>query len=278
MEEKKLEEAMDITVIIPVHTKDYDMEDKLNRALASVKNAAEQYKHGSISTVIVCPPEVEKEITNKKWDIMSKVYKVITNDTGNTDFCSQVNLAVQHIETEWFSILEWDDTYYPIWFENVYKYRVGRENVSMFLPINVVVNATENQYYFGNEMAWAMEFSSALGAVDFDCLQTTYNFNVTGGVINTKDFIVAGMYKPSIKLAFNYELLLRMTNSAMGVYVVPKEGYLHTFGSEGSLGRMYMDTIPENERGAWFELAKREYTFTEDRGKGIVLKKEEKLQ
>lgn len=273
MEEKK--ETMDITVIIPVHTADYDMENKLSRALESVKNAAEQYTHGNITTVVVCPPDVKDVLNSKPWDVP---FRVIINDTGNTDFCPQINHAVQYIDTEWFSILEWDDTYYPIWFKNVYEYRIGRENVSMFIPINVVVDSTQNQYYFGNEMAWAMEFSSELGTVDFDCLQTTYNFNVTGAVINTKDFISAGMYKPSIKLAFNYELLLRMTNSAMGVYVVPKEGYLHTFGSEGSLGKMYMDTIPENERGAWFDLAKREYTFTEDRGKGIVLKKEEKLQ
>lgn len=273
MEEKK--NSMDITVIIPVHTTDYDMENKLSRALESVKNAAEQYVHGYITTVVVCPPDVENALNSHQWNVP---FHVITNDTGNTDFCSQINYAVQNIDTEWFSILEWDDTYYPIWFKNVYEYRIGRENCSMFMPMNVVVDATENQYYFGNEMAWAMEFSSELGTVDFDCLQTTYNFNVTGAVINTKDFISAGMYKPSIKLAFNYELLLRMTNSAMGVYVVPKEGYLHTFGSDGSLGRMYIDTIPENERGAWFDLAKREYTFTEDRGKGIVLKKEEKLQ
>jgi hypothetical protein len=41
-------------------------------------------------------------------------------------------------------------------------------------------------------------------------------------------FKTIGGYKPSIKLTFNYEFLLRFTNTGRNIMVIPKMGYKHT--------------------------------------------------
>ena len=86
------------------------------------------------------------------------------------------------------------------------------------------------------------------------------------------------MFKPSIKVAFNYELLLRMTKKELKVYVVPKEGYTHVIGREDSLTDEYNKTLTNEEIRKWFDLAKIECVFTEDRKTNIEKIKNEELK
>lgn len=48
---------------------------------------------------------------------------------------------------------------------------------------------------------------------------------------------------------------------------MPKFGYMHILNREGSLMSQYTATIDANEGIAWYNLAKREYPFKEDRKK-----------
>jgi hypothetical protein len=99
------------------------------------------------------------------------------------------------------------------------------------------------------------------------------NFNITGGIIKRSEFIKAGGLKPSIKLSFGYEFLLRMANLYEEVYIIPKVGYFHFINREDSLTAEYHRTMTQEEGAWWIELAQEEYFFNEDRKKTYPKKK-----
>ena len=152
------------------------------------------------------------------------------------------------------------------------KYYYTHEDVSVFLPINVDSFSNEGYRQFGNEAPWAMQFSQELGFIDFKCLENYYGVNLTGGVFNRKDFISIGGLKPSIQVAFNYEFLLRLTNKKLKAYVIPKEGYHHVVGRNGSLMDICSGKFTQEEIDKWYALAKEEYQYEEDRKIDIYTK------
>ena len=155
-----------------------------------------------------------------------------------------------------------------IWFKNVEKYIEYKPEVSVFLPLEELVDYSKNQVIgYGNEAPWASSFSNEIGYIDNDCLQQYFDFYLTGSVFNVEDWKNYGGLKPSIKISFWYEFLLRMTNKGKKVFVIPKLGYKHYVDRENSLYDMYRKTIDEKESSWWFELAKQESNFKEDRNK-----------
>ena len=109
-------------------------------------------------------------------------------------------------------------------------------------------NPEHKVFQYINEIAWTNSFSSEIGFLDFDCLQDYPSFNLTGGIFNTKDFNTIGGFDSSIKVAFNYEYLLRLTKKELKVYVVPKEGYVHCVGRKGSLTDEYNNTLTNAQK------------------------------
>ena len=269
----------DITIIIPIHEYNETVGVLLSNALNSVTECRKMYKGGKLPVVIVAPEslsEVEKHINISD-------SKVIFNN-GKTDFCSQINYAVDNISTDFFSILEYDDEYKPKWFKLANDYFYGNEGISIFLPLNVVHNDRKN-WQFCNEFGLSNAFISEdvddtddVGIINFKRIENCSLFNLTGAIFNRNDFIKVGKYKPSIKVAFNYELLLRLTNKGLKCMVVPKEGYVHEIGRKGSLTDEYNLTMTEDEVKKWFELAYREYVYEEDRNKDIINVSEEELK
>jgi len=268
----------DIAVIVPLHKIDENNDKKyMDDSYNSVVECRKFY-NGSLDLVYVVAPEVETYI---KSFLEGKVgCNYIVNTTGETDFCSQINFAVDNIDEkyQYFSILEYDDVYRPKWFKMASDYYRTNEQVSIFLPVNIIHSSDDERWQYGNELPLAGSFSNNLGFIDNECLETYFNVNLTGGIFNREDFVSAGKYKPSIKVAFNYELLLRMTKKEYKVMVVPKEGYVHMIGREGCLNMIYMQTIPDKDVKKWFELAKRESKFDEDRKKAISSKESEDLK
>lgn len=263
----------DITVIIPVlleHLTDSANVEKFKRAVESVETAASKYKGGKVEILVVRPASDADDI---EFGIKTPV-RYVRND-GGTDFCSQVNLAASNVETEYFSILEFDDYYMDKWFAMFDEYHLSHEDVSVFLPVNVLHNLDTGESEFVNEIVWAASFSDEIGFIDFSCLENCSLFNLTGGIFKTEDWL--GL-KPSLKVSFNYEYLLRATHKKQKVFVIPKEGYHHDIFREGSLSREYMDTLSDEDTELWFRLAKRECMFDEDRNKGIIKEKVEDLK
>lgn len=263
----------DITVIIPILSKDLHSEE-LVKAVESVKVCQEHYTDGKLKVMIVTNPDGNgPDYIN--FDGID--YEYILNESGVYDFCSQINFAVDMVGTEYFSILEFDDEYKPKWFKFANKYSYGNEDVSIFLPINVVTDISGEHWQYGNEFALATTNSEECGFIDMEMLEAWSGFNLTGAIFNTSDFIKVGKYKPSIKIAFNYELMMRMAENKLKMFVVPKEGYKHVIGRSGSLMDTYSKEIPQDEVKLWFDLAKREYTYDHDRNKGVTIGKKTKL-
>ena len=249
----------DMTIIIPLHKFDTDIEWLLMKALMSIKSHTK--------TIISCHKDI--------YDTLVKNYSKRDNMTiiscNDSDFCSLVNNAVSHIDTDWFSVLEYDDTYNTdIWFKNMEMYLYSNKDAKVYLPLVDLfdyekMNNTDNpsSYYCGyaNEAAWASSFSNELGFIDNDCLQTFFNFNMTGTAIHTDTFKKVGMLKPNVFMTFWYEFMLRLTKQGHKMYVIPFVGYNHYVNRKGSLSVTCNEKLESADEGEyWIKVAKEECT------------------
>jgi hypothetical protein len=273
----------DVTIIIPVHEYNDTVDALLRKALESVSDCRKEFKDGHLPVVIVAPRKLDDVLTHSDIYQFIPETKIIWNE-GNTDFCSMINFGVDNISTDYFSILEYDDTYRKKWFKLANDYFYGNESISIFLPLNAIHTGNKN-WQFGNEFGLSNAFitddvddKDDVGIINFKRIEKCSVFNLTGAIFNRNDFIKVGKYKPSIKVAFNYELLLRLTNKGLKCMVVPKEGYVHEVGREGSLTDTYNKTLSDEEINKWFELAFREYVYDTDRNKDIINVAEEELK
>jgi hypothetical protein len=107
-----------------------------------------------------------------------------------------------------------------------------------------------------------------MGVLTNDLLMTYQNFQSSGMVIRKKSFIENGGMKPSMKLTFVYEFLLRLTYNSTKIMTIPKIGYKHMNMREGSIFWNYKfgePSLTENEIKFWLDSAKKEYFFNVDR-------------
>ena len=91
------------------------------------------------------------------------------------------------------------------------------------------------------------------------------DFNCTGGLFKTEDFISLGGLKKSLKIAAWYEFLMRVCYKSKKIYVLPKIGYLHTVGREDSYMEQMQKTLTQEEGKFLIDTARQEYFFKEDR-------------
>lgn len=257
----------DVNIIIPLHVFNDDVKKSLEKAIGSVPEG--------MPITISTTKELIGEISNFAKELKNDKINVVAGKKSNkSDFCSLVNEAVKIIDEKWFSILEYDDTYTKIWFDNVEKYSDEFKDISVFMPIADIFDFKSNKFVsFANEVAWASSFSNEIGYIDFDCLENFFNFNMTGSVFNTDDWTECGGLKSNIKLSFWYEFLLRTTSKGKKVLVIPKVGYVHFLGRDNSLMDFYSKNVEEDEANFWFKTAKEEYKNMDD--KEIEYKKKE---
>lgn len=247
-----------LTVIVPIHEFNDEIEKLLNRAIDSFN---ETDKDKDTDLLFIGPKDVLKTV-KEKFDGERRIF--IENE--KTDFSSQINKAVDSCK-EYFSILEFDDVYTPNWFKNVKEYLNNDEGISIYLPLTEVVlyNKTDEPIGYVNEAPLATSFSEELGFLDLESLLNYMNFNTTGAIFKTKDFIEVGKLKEPIKLSFWYEFLLRAVRNDKKVYVIPKVGYRHTLSRESSLSEIYNKTMNPKEAEFWIELAQKDYLFKKTR-------------
>jgi hypothetical protein len=251
-----------ITIILPVHKMNDDYSKLLIKAVDSVKDFASDVK-----LLIVCPSSVKTEID--KIDLGSDLEIAYNVHTGETDFCSQINRGAQNCDTEWFSILEIDDVYKPVWFKSISEYVKIYPDVSIFLPIVRDINSEGSFISLMNESVWAYGFTDRQGFLDNEVLLDYQNYQISGGLYKTKVILDNGGFKDNIKLTFGYEFLLRMTNNGVVVMTVPKVGYEHTNLREDSLFWNYKNEesskLSEDEVKFWLDAAKKEFFFKNKR-------------
>lgn len=243
-----------LTIVIPVHKIDDNISGLLHHAILSVP----QELPIIISTVKDVVDKIKDYLKDLKVDISYSV------SDGSSDFCSLVNNA--EVKTKWFSILEFDDEYTDIWYNNVKKYLEYKNDISVLMCMEDLFDFSTMKYMgIGNNAPWALSFSNEIGMIDNDCLQTYFDFYLTGSVFNTDDFNEVNKLKTNIPISFWYEYLLRITHLGKKVFVMPKVCYKHYLNREDSLIDISAKTMSNEEVDHWFKVARSEYYFKEQR-------------
>ena len=254
-----------ISVILPVSSSfAKDFSEFFEKAIESIKKQT-----SPIDELVLVHTNEEKLVSFiNGFDFGDLNVKKIQNDSENTDFQSQINLGISNASSEWVSILEFDDEYSFIWFKNVREYIKYHPECDGFLPL--VVDVDEKGLFVGytNEATFAASFNVEIGILTNELLNEYQNFQSSGMVFKKSLVENFGGFKPSQKLTFVYEFLLRITYNSARLMTIPKIGYKHMNMRESSIFWNYKfgdKKLTENEVKFWLETAKKEYFFSADR-------------
>ena len=263
-QKNNMNNTLSISVILPIKSsKAKDFDDYFEKAITSLKDQ----QVGIEELVIVHSQEQSLIDFLNTYDFGDlNVTKLLWDKDPN--YSSQVNFGIKNAKGTWVSLFEFDDEYSSIWFKNVKKYVESFPEIQMFLP--VVVETDEKGLFAGftNEATFAANFSQEMGMLTNDTLQEYQNFQTAGSVFKKSIIEDFGGFKPSIKLTFIYEFLLRLTYNSITIMTIPRLGYKHVNLREGSIFWNYKfgeSKMVEDEVKFWIQTAKREYFFTDDR-------------
>ena len=209
--------------------------------------------------------ELKEEILKKH---ENKIVIKLINNEGESNYQSQVNLAVNKINTEYFSVLEFDDEYSLTFMKNINKYIKYYPDIDVFLTMMVEVDENNVGLKYTNETVWAQQFvgeNGEMGYLNMNSLKQYTDFKISGAIIKKTEFENIGKYKSNIKLTFMLEFLLRALNNGLKIFSIPKIGYRHLVNREGSMSYNFLKTMPMDERKFWFETAQKEANFSTDR-------------
>lgn len=255
-----------VTVILPIHEFGENLKKYVETAIKSVLNQI-----GSTVKVLIVYSHRAQEgglLTFLEENNYGDRVSSIKNEE-KTDFCGQVNFGVKNITTPYFSILEYDDEYSTIYFRNVEEHIEGFTDVSMFLPITVDVDdKTTTAIQLVNQNIWSKGYvgeNGVMGYLNSKSLNEFSFYTIGGAVLKKSDFEAVGGLKSNILLAFTYEFILRFLNNGNKIYTIPKFGYKHTINRDGSLFMGLGASMSEQDRFFWFQTAKKESHFFNDR-------------
>lgn len=257
-------EKLDVSVILPLSSsKHMDFNDFFNKAIQSI--LIQQKPINELVIVHTLENDLIEKIQN--YDYSGLTVNFVKNES-DFDFSSQVNLGVKNAKSKWVSILEFDDEFSSIWFKNVKTYIDSYSDVDAFLPL--VVDTDEKGMFVGftNEATFAVSLNSEIGYLTNETLLNYQNFQSSGMVIKKSTFEDCGGFKPSMKLTFVYEFLLRLTYNSTKIMTIPRIGYKHMNLRKGSIFWNYKfgeETMSDDEVSFWIESAKKEHFFTTDR-------------
>lgn len=253
-----------ISVILPIKTaKAIGFEDFFNKCIQSVK-----YQKDFLSELIIVHGDedlLKNYLTSYDFEDLN-VRLEMWSELPN--FSKQVNHGVSVSNSDWCSILEFDDEYSNIWFKNATNYMNIYKDVDVFLPIVVDVDDKLVFAGFTNEATFAANVSSEIGILTNETLQTFQNFQISGMVFKKKKFLEMGGLKSNLRLTFGYELFLRLTHNSCKIMTIPRIGYKHMNLREGSIFWNYKngeDKMSQDEAKFWIDSAKKEYFYTNDR-------------
>ena len=263
-QKNNMENKISLSVILPIKSaKAKDFDELFGKAINSLKEQKVDFEE----LVIVHTQEETLITVLDNYDFGNiNVTKVLWDKEPN--YASQINYGVEQAKGTWVSLLEFDDEYSSIWFKNVKQYSESYPDVQMFLPVVVEVDDKGMFAGFTNEATFAANFTQEMGFLTNETLQDYQNFQTAGSVIKKSVFEDFGGFKPSIKLTFVYEFLLRLSYNSVSIMTIPKLGYKHINMREGSIFWTYKNgenKMLDDEVKFWIQTAKKEYFFTDDR-------------
>lgn len=254
---------MNITIIIPIHKINDEINEYLKKAILSIEKQVDVNEKPKL--ILVYPPDIENEI--KLLNFTNLDVSFVENN-GNVDYQSQINLAVELVNTDYFTVLEFDDELSNTYLKNAVIYIQNYPEIDILLTIIIEVNDNNEGIKLTNELAWAQQFvgeNGDAGYLNLNTLKQYTDFKLSGAIIKKLEFKNLGKYKSKIKLTFMYELLLRALNNGCKIFTIPKIGYKHLATRNDSLFSRYKEELSINERKYWFDVAVKESNFTNDR-------------
>lgn len=233
-----MEKKINTTVVIPVHIYNDEVRDLLKSSIDSVREQTLQPER----LAIVAPKDIILDIAR------DHNVDIIVNNTGETDFCSQLNCAVTEITTDFFTILEFDDLMTVNSLKMLEKFKESKDfsKSDVILPLVSLIRDGK-EIMFVNDAAWAQEFSEKQGFLDLKSLKENDSFIISGATINVEKFKSINGLKKEIKLFFTKEFLMRAVFNNLVISVLPKIGMLHTVNREGSLFNIYKAELKKEE-------------------------------
>lgn len=257
-------ENLDLSVILPLSTSQVkDFGDFFKKAIDSIKGQKVKPKN-----LIIVHSNEESLVKYLNDYDFSDIETIKVQYDGEPNYSNQINLGVKNSSSKWVSFFEFDDEYSTIWFDNVNKYSTYYPDVEAFLPIVIDVDSKSTFVGFTNEATFAANFAQEIGFLTNDMLLNYQNFQSAGMVIKKEVLENFGGFKPSMKLTFVYEFLLRMTYNSVKIMTIPKLGYKHLNLRPESIFwnlKFGNDKLDEEEVKFWISSAKKEYFFVDDR-------------
>jgi len=261
-------ENIPVTIVLPVHEINDEIEKLLEKALKSVE---QQSKVGDDRppVLIVYSYKIKDEVKEfiNGIDFPHLNIKLIEN-TEDTSYQGQVNVGVSNVETEYFSILELDDEYHERYFFNVMKYIKKMPDAELFIPVILEVTPEQKPVKMTNQTVWSRDMvgeNGTVGVLNLNLINKHSDFKLCGCVMKKDEFENIGGYKSKIELAFNYEILLRALHNGSTIVNIPKMGYKHMIDRPNSLFMGIAATMNVQERAFWFQTAQKECYFFNDR-------------
>ena len=257
-------ENLDVSVILPVESYMHkNFEELFTSSIQSIQNQTV-----SPTELVLVHSDEEKLVSYlTNFDFSGLTVNLIENK-GNTDFATQMNLGVENAKSKWVSFLEFDDEYASIWFKNVKRFVEAYPEYEGFLSLVVDVDNKGAFAGFTNEATFAASMNTEIGILTNEVLLNYQNFQSSGMVIKKETYQDLGGFKPSMKLTFVYEFLLRLTYNSAKLMTIPRIGYKHVNLREGSIFWNYKNgeqRVSDNEVKFWLDAAKKEHFFVEDR-------------
>ena len=194
-----------ITVILPVHKLDDLYHEMLSKAVESVEQFFDDVK-----LLIVAPKDVVENITSK--GLSDKLDINIVTNSGDTGFCSQVNLGIESCDTEWFSILEIDDELTNNWLKPFLQYKEEYSDVEVFLPIvrgqvrdienNIVQSNTVIEVIYNNNLNVPHQYRWTVLRTRYDKTDSVLRFKKRYGNFSST---AVKVWKSMIRAFIDYE-------------------------------------------------------------------------
>lgn len=240
-----------ISIIVPLNNYNEEIEKYLKRGFDTIDKNFSVIVIGDSDTV----SKAKTFITNNFKELKVKYIK-----NKNTNFAEQINKATLECDTEYFVVLEFDDMFTDI-FNDVMQVEIKDDSKSIIIPFNEYVSPDEVFLSFGNEIAWDAAYSDdMLGHLSIEGLKTYKDFNVTGALIKTEDYIEVGGLKENMDIAMWYEFLLRSIHYGKNVYVTPRVCYRHTILRKESFFEQSKKRLTSNDVVKLIDKALEDYT------------------
>jgi glycosyltransferase involved in cell wall biosynthesis len=257
-------ENLDVSVILPVESYMHkNFEDLFTASIKSIQNQTV-----TPAELVLVHSDEEKLVSYLTNFNFSGLTVNLVENKGKTDFATQMNLGVENAKSKWVSFLEFDDEYASIWFKNVKRFVDAYPEYEGFLSLVVDVDNKGAFAGFTNEATFAASMNTEIGILTNEVLLNYQNFQSSGMVIRKETYQDLGGFKPSMKLTFVYEFLLRLTYNSAKSMTIPRIGYKHVNLREGSIFWNYKNgeqRVSDNEVKFWLDAAKKEHFFVEDR-------------